>query len=217
MEEKKKFHLGRNPLTLIIALLTIVIVCGAVVIIYTYVSQYNSNKVTPFVTDFDDIDTYDFSDTEFTNPDDNKFLTVSFEAQTWNVENATAKFSLTIQKKDALNEETNSLLTLDDTYSVIAYINVSANWVGFNEYSSSLGFRLNLSKSEELNRTYSCSNATAFPKKNTKTWPISVSVEHPTAYVALIFKYQKQGNTITQKYKYKYTYDQYYTSNTKRS
>lgn len=227
-KDPNKFHLGRNTGTALIiggallGLLLIYIILWVTVIgSSSYLKVYNANKVNPYKETypdaihvesdkFDELDV-DFYCTSFDSKDEHKATFKLFI-------NTNDKTDDLIPLNSSLEHTENT--TLSDPRVVYAGICLAANWVGVEQYSSSLsGIRESyVTPKEDSDVTsytttisVSLDSDQVFPMK-TSNWPVNVKVETPDAYVFLAFYYESNGIYKLQEYVLHYTYKEY-TSN----
>ena len=229
---KTKFKFGRNPLSLIIVVVSLAIIIFAVVTISSYVTTWNDNQVTPFVTakSSDSTDANkDSLPTSFSlgeESDTNKIYRMNgkdFNVIDFTLEcteygqntNGYAQFSCSAKWNANTSNKTSVLkpFTNSSEYNIQFAFCLASDWVGICKYASAVT-KKTISSSKESADTFtkSINGLTSYPA-TANTFPVPVKVYTPDLYVCITFQYENNG-TITENYILKYTYDDYHTDRT---
>lgn len=237
-DKKKKFRLGRNPLTFIILITTIIVIFFVACIIrglYKINSEYN---VTPYKTNvtedykgqfsgvsavFNDIEFYEYKDIKRNKAENDKndgcytnlYFDSYFYCQNYLFENDDeVKFSLKIQWNANTKAYSKSygLKYFSSNYNIYTTLCLAKDKVNFCEYLSSIK-KLRIGESlSSASCTMDMSGLSVFPLVAKDTFPIYHSEKAPDAY--LFFCFQSLGEDEPKKICIHYTYDEYMTNKT---
>lgn len=205
----KKRLFGRNVFTLVVVALSIIIVFLGIFITTQYVSTYNKNNVTPYVTktlgtNFAEGD-YNSNAVRMKGKDF-KELGVIFTCTNFVDEETTksAKYELrTYLLDDSKNISEN----------LVANVCFANDWIGYVAYSSkstSVKVAADKKTAEEsttYRKTFTINSFGNYPAK-TDTWPIKISVDKPTIYLYLEYSYYQNGEKKKEAYILEYSYDE---------
>ena len=216
-KDPNKFHFGWNTGTYLIIILGLVVL-GFIYIIFhftlissnSYYRVYNDNLKTPFNDSVETNEEAILVEASEFNQFDINFYCKSFDSK----DDKKASFNVEIVKNDNtgnLDYINKSSLekTTSNSYVLVAKLNLSANWIDFNQYSTSnYGFYESyVEESSKKAISFDVSlGSTTFPTK-TNNWPVPVEVSYPDAYL-LVCYYVKGDNNI-KKYIIHYTSDDY--------
>lgn len=206
----KKRLFGRNIFTLVVAAFSILIVFLGIFITSQYVTTYNKNNITPFVTkkvgeNFEE-NVYDLNNVVRMNGKDFDKLGVILKCTKFTDEETTKQATYELRLYSLENSKTVST-------SVTANICFANDWVGYATYSSkSSTIKVAKDEAEALEKstyrkTFTLNSFGEYPTK-TDTWPIKISVDKPTIYLYLSYKYYENGTEKTENYILKYSYDE---------
>ena len=234
---KKKFKFGRNPLSFLIVVCSLIfiffvacIIRGLVLINVTYdVTPYKTNvtddytsKFTNIEGVFDDIDMYEYKDIKRNIPDSSSkkgcyttlFFDIYFYCKNYLYEDADrAQFVLDIQWNAQTKEYTKDYglkyLPGSSTKNVYATLCLAKDKVKYCEYlDSPTTFKLGPSITAS-SQTLKMTNLGCFPLVSKNTFPLYHKEIAPDAYLFLYF--QSAGEDEAKKICIHYTYDEYMT------
>lgn len=211
-KDPNKFHLGWNTgtyLLITLGIVLLVIIALAIAIPVSYSKTYNDNTQHPFADDTVTKKEYYEGATTVEAADFNE-LTIKFYATSFDSHDAKkARFYVEI----LTNETTGGNIDLinsslekvsSGSYGLYAQVNLSDNWIAYNQYSSLVGFYKTYLKEEtKQGKIIEVSlGDTTFPAK-TNNWPVPVEVKWPDAY--LFVCYYLQGQATPKRYIIHYT------------
>lgn len=209
---KTKFHFGRNPLSLIIVVGTVV---ALFLIISTIVgaSKFSKNKATAFVTGEPNT-TYNsteyadkiFTDIEYISSETDLF-SYTFTCTDWDTESNTeydlVDFQLKVTWKDSANMPYLTVTNLET--SLLAEVCVLSNVGSYTAYSSLTKQKVNMNVNSGLvTFKFTDMKIEKFPK-STFEFPFFYKKELPTVYVDIFF-FTDQAQTEYKNYGLKYAY-----------
>lgn len=207
MKKKKKVAFKapkRNLLTLLIAVGGFALIIFSVISIASYASL-TKRMHEPFNTENV---TYDLSKAEYI--DGNDFDDFGFEFICSEFDYGKAKFKIkTYLLENQLDEEDKPTLEVE---SITVRICLTANYIDYCEYSQENKKHKLEDKYEEADTQSYTVTLIDFPAK-VDAFPFDITVDEPTAYVYLEYKFKQQtstGTTIkTKRYVLKYDYSEF--------
>ena len=204
----KRKLFGRN-------LFTLLVVCGGFILIMliafstvSYVTTYNKSKITPFIDkDFDEqftVEDYNIDNITRVHHSEFEDFGVIFKCTEYSEDSNTAKFRLKTYKKEG---------TKNITGNITANVMMTAEWINFVSYASkttTLKMYESEEKALESNKSsyykdFTVKNLADFPAK-ADTFPVKVSVDEPSIYSYISYKYIQSGETKTLSYVLEYSY-----------
>lgn len=238
-ENKKKFKFGRNPLTFIILISSIVVIffiaCmirGLYKINVTYdVTPYKTNMTEDYKNQFtgvsavfNDIEFYDYKDIKKNKAESdskagcytNLYFDTYFYCKNYLFINKDeAEFSLQIQWNANTKTYAKSygLKEFTTSCNVYATLCLAKDKVDFCKYLTSIQ-KMKISETTSIMspRALTMSGLKHFPLVSKDTFPIYHSEKAPDAY--LYFCFQSKGEDEPKKFCIHYTYDEYMTYDT---
>ncbi len=213
MENKKSYQqppLGRNIYSLFIVLLVLIQLVFdvmVIIVIINYTKTYNDNKLLPFV---DETKEQKFAEGSYEKEikrmkgSQFKDFGISFQCTNYSEEenNQTASYELRVYK----NENSKTL-----SGQMEANVCIYSKWVGFISYAtktSTLEVASDLETAKSSTRyrkSFTVRHLIDYPAK-AKIWPVSVTVDEPTAYLYLAYSYSENGKLKKVAYVLEYSY-----------
>ena len=226
--ERTKFKFGRNPLSLIIVVVSLAIIIFATVTISSYVTTWNNNKITPFVSSSDDgSDNTKYKDSLPSNfslsEESDSYIIKRMDGKDFNLfdftieckeygqqTNGSATFNCSIKANDNIKAKAKVLKDLDSNKKNIQFaFCFAADWIGLCKYASTVSkYQISYTAEEATTFTKSISGLSTFPA-TASTFPVPIKVYTPDLYVCITFSYES-GGVKTENYILKYTYDEYH-------
>ena len=228
-DQKKKFILGRNLLTLILVFVTLLLISFVVFAadrvkarnkLLENVKLYSDKSECEAVTDY--IDTSNIKRVKASKFD---YLNITFYCSIYednyegyyvkkkNKTNTDNHDELTFKLRLKKNDNTGKTRLDDNSY--IAYVNVAigANKIGDTGYSTTVKRCTDSNIFSTSYTTFKVDSTVSYPCK-IKSWPFTNNVSSPDAYVYLRYNtYDEVGNAIVKEFVIKYTYDEYMDKN----
>lgn len=232
-ENKKKFKFGRNPLTFIILISSIVVIffiaCiirGLYLINVTYdVTPYKTNMTEDYKSQFtgvsavfNDIEFYEYKDIKKNKAESDKtngcytnlYFDTYFYCKNYLFENDD-EATFTVQVKWNANTKTYTknygLKYLSSSYNVYTTLCLAKDKVDFCKYAASIQ-KMKIGDTLSIaTRSFTMTGLAGFPLVSKKTFPIYHSEKAPDAY--LYFCFQSAGEDELKKICIHYTYDEY--------
>ena len=226
--EHTKFKFGRNPLSLIIVIVALAIIIFGAVTISSYVTTWNNNKITPFVSSSDDGSgntTYkDSLPSGFSlEEESDSYIIKRMDGKDFNLfdftieckeygqlTNGSATFNCSIKANDNIKSKVKVLKDLDNNKKNIQFaFCFASDWVGLCKYATSVSkYQLSFTAEEATTFTKSISGLSNYPL-TANTFPAPITVYTPDLYVCITFSYESSG-VKTENYILKYTYNEYH-------
>lgn len=227
--ERTKFKFGRNPLSFIIVVVSLAIIIFGAVTISSYVTAWNNNKVTPFVTAKSDEDTTTsaYKDSLPSNfslqEESDNYIIKRMDGKDFNLfdftveckeygqqTNGSATFNFSIKANDNIKSKVKVLKDLDNNHKNIQFaFCFASDWVGLCKYASTVTkYELSFTAEEATTFTKSITGLSNYPL-SANTFPVPIKVYTPDLYVCITFSYESSG-VKTENYILRYTYNEYH-------
>lgn len=218
-KDPNKFHLGWNAgtyllITLGLAIIALILIAFTVTLWgeNSYYKTYQNNTQHPFADDKNN-----YEDCVFKEASEFNEFTINFYAKSFDShDEKKAVFSveiLTNENTGGKLDRINSKLEKDSSssFALAAQINLSNNWIGYNQYStlstSTMFSSSYLNEETKQSKTISVSlSNTPLPTK-TNTWPVPIEVKWPEAY--LFICYYIEGQSTPKKFVIHYAPEDY--------
>ncbi len=204
----KRKLFGRNLFTLLVFVGGFILIMLIAFSTVSYVTTYNKSIIEPFIDkDFDEeftVDDYNIDSIVRIHHSELEDFGVILKCSEYSEDSKTAKFRLKTYKKEG---------TKAPNGNITANVMMTAKWINFVSYSSkttTLKMYEDETAALESNKSsyykdFTIKNLADFPAK-ANTFPIKVSVEEPTIYLYLSYKYIQSGETKTLTYVLEYAY-----------
>lgn len=205
--EKTKLF-GRNLFTFLVftgGFILIILIAFSTV---SYITTYNKSLITPFIDkDFNEqytTEDYNINDIQRMNHKDFTDFGIILKCTEYSEDAKQAKYRLKTYK----TENTNAI-----EGSITANVMLTAKWINFVSYATkttTLKIYDDEASALESNKSsyykdFTIKNLADFPAK-TSTFPIKVTVDEPSIYLYISYKYKKSGEIKTLSYVLEYSY-----------
>ncbi len=225
-KQRTKFKFGRNPLSLIIVVLSLAIIFFVSYTIYSYASTWNKNTVTPFVTqkntESSETDSYKNTSPITLEQESDNYKIIRMNGKDFNLfdltvecteygqqTNGYGQFKATLKWNENTSNKAKVLKDLDNSqHNIQLAFCLASDWVGFCKYATSMANNKITSTSDAITASKSVEGLKSFPI-TANTFPVPVKVYTPDLYVLIRFQYEDNG-VKTENYILKYTYDEYH-------